>query len=218
MSDRHVMDELSAYLDGEADHPDRIARHLQHCEDCARRHIELLRLSAHLRALPSPPVRDSFARDVLARLHGEATNVTPWRATKRRWPLRTTSGLAAAAALLLAAAIGLTLVPQEKRPAPAMASVSQPAAPAPTVTRTVELLAQTAGEDTLEFPLAPVEEPNTETVPLADLLDQMALASAMEEPAEPPAADEDLLGLLGGLKEDEIENLQELIQDYGDQG
>ncbi len=41
----HVLDELSAYIDGESRDPEFIARHLQSCPECARRHVELLKLS-----------------------------------------------------------------------------------------------------------------------------------------------------------------------------
>jgi len=64
----HVMDELSAYIDGEARDPERIARHLQGCPECRRRHEELRRLSAHLKALRPPDVRPEFATRVMAKV------------------------------------------------------------------------------------------------------------------------------------------------------
>ncbi len=76
MSTHHVLDELSAYIDGACADPDRIARHLQSCSSCARHHLELRRVSAHLRALPAPPVSEDFAERVAARLD-EAPPVTP---------------------------------------------------------------------------------------------------------------------------------------------
>ena len=66
----HVRDELSAYIDGEARNPERIARHLQSCPDCARYHLELLKISTHLRALHAPDVAPAFTTRVAARAAG----------------------------------------------------------------------------------------------------------------------------------------------------
>lgn len=74
---QHVLDELSDYIDGESRDPDRIARHLQFCPECARRHLELRKLSAHLRALPGPEVHPAFATRVLATL-AESPAPAPW--------------------------------------------------------------------------------------------------------------------------------------------
>jgi predicted anti-sigma-YlaC factor YlaD len=68
MSAMHVTDQLSAYIDGECDAPHKIARHLQSCPDCARRHMELLKLSNHLSALQGPEPDRDFSQQVLARL------------------------------------------------------------------------------------------------------------------------------------------------------
>lgn len=77
--DRHVINELSAYIDGEASDPARIARHLQGCPECARRHIELLKLSAHLRRMPLPDVRPEFATRVMARIAEQEGAPAPFR-------------------------------------------------------------------------------------------------------------------------------------------
>lgn len=68
MSTRHVLDELSPYIDGESRDRERIARHLQSCPSCARQHLELRKLSAHLRALPAPEVPEGFSARIAARL------------------------------------------------------------------------------------------------------------------------------------------------------
>lgn len=73
----HVLDELSSYIDGESRDPERIARHLQSCPDCARRLVELRKLSAHLRALPEPEVHPAFATRVMASL-AESPAPSPW--------------------------------------------------------------------------------------------------------------------------------------------
>jgi hypothetical protein len=71
MSKRHVLEELSAYIDGEARHPKRIERHLSQCPDCARRHMELLKLSSHLGAMKDPEVAPAFLTRVLAHAREE---------------------------------------------------------------------------------------------------------------------------------------------------
>lgn len=63
----HVIEELSAYIDGESRDADSIARHLQSCPDCARHHVQLLKLSGHLKALAGPDVHPAFVTRVVAR-------------------------------------------------------------------------------------------------------------------------------------------------------
>ena len=96
----HVLDELSAYLDGEADDMARVARHIQHCEACAKRHIELLRLSNHLRHLPEPAVSPDFTARVIMRV--EEDHPRAWRTAFR--PVRL-AALALAACLIAMAAV-----------------------------------------------------------------------------------------------------------------
>lgn len=71
MNGKHVIEELSAYIDGEASDPARIARHLQLCEACARHHMQLMKLSAHLRAMPAPETRPEFVTRVMAHIAEE---------------------------------------------------------------------------------------------------------------------------------------------------
>lgn len=80
MSQQHVTDELSAYIDGESPRPEYIRRHLQVCESCARRHIELLKLSAALHDIQGPVADPGFTRSVLARIDAEsaASGARPW--------------------------------------------------------------------------------------------------------------------------------------------
>ncbi|MCC6144918.1 MAG: hypothetical protein IT368_14020 [Candidatus Hydrogenedentes bacterium] len=80
MKDRHVLDELSAYIDGAIRRPERIERHLRHCEDCARRHMELLKLRSHVAALRGPVARAGFEARVLARIEqADEPRLFPWR-------------------------------------------------------------------------------------------------------------------------------------------
>jgi len=68
MKDEHVIDELSAYLDGAVKDPQRIACHLERCPACAQRYQELRALSLHLRALPVPEAPPAFLTRVMARV------------------------------------------------------------------------------------------------------------------------------------------------------
>jgi len=64
---RHYsIEELSTYIDGEAEEPEQVAEHLRSCASCARLHEELLNLSGHVRALPSVEVRPEFLTRVMA--------------------------------------------------------------------------------------------------------------------------------------------------------
>lgn len=79
MKDGHVHTELSAYLDGEAKDPVSIQRHLQTCPECARRHLEMLKISARLRALPAPECPPNFTEKVLARLTDAPVPRSGWQ-------------------------------------------------------------------------------------------------------------------------------------------
>ena len=75
----HVIDQLSAYLDGCAADPDKIAVHLENCAECAQRYRELLVLSAHLKTLPQPDVRPEFLTRVMANVREiDLTPHRPW--------------------------------------------------------------------------------------------------------------------------------------------
>ena len=79
---RHVHNELSAFLDGEARYPERIAAHLAECETCARAYRDLAALSETLRALPEPEIRPEFATRVMAHVReavpGRARGAQSW--------------------------------------------------------------------------------------------------------------------------------------------
>jgi anti-sigma factor RsiW len=80
MSTKHVLDELSAYIDGAAKRPESIERHLRTCESCARRHMELLKLRSHVAGLRGPVARTGFEARVLARIdEAESPRSFPWR-------------------------------------------------------------------------------------------------------------------------------------------
>lgn len=94
MNEKHVLDKLSAYLDGEVDDSEAIERHLQSCPSCARRLMELRKISVHMQVIEPEPVSDSFKVSVMAALVDEAPKpARPW--------LRLVPALAAAVVILL---------------------------------------------------------------------------------------------------------------------
>jgi hypothetical protein len=102
----HVLDRLSAYVDGELSPPDRalVAEHLAGCEECSRRLQTLGVVDAAARALPAEPPPGYFAAfpsRVRRRLEGD-TRERSWRMPAWAW--------AAAAAALLAVVAPLTLM------------------------------------------------------------------------------------------------------------
>lgn len=98
MKNEHVIDQLSAYLDGEAADPARIEAHLQDCLTCRKRYDELTRLSQYMRELAEPDVSPSFAARVV--LRAKESNARP----AALWPRFMWSGAVAAALLLVTAA------------------------------------------------------------------------------------------------------------------
>ena len=92
MKQKHVLDELSAYIDGEARHPERIERHLRQCPECARRHMALLKLSSHLSAMEGPEVAPAFLTRVMA--HARETEMLSARRFAWSRPLQAGSALA----------------------------------------------------------------------------------------------------------------------------
>jgi anti-sigma factor RsiW len=128
----HVLDRLSAYLDGELSPPDRalVAEHLAGCDECSRRLQALTIVDAAARELPAEPPRgyfSSFPGRVRRRLEGD-TRERSWRVPAWTW--------AAAAAALLAVVAPLTLmrspagsVPEEKAPRALDYAATPPARP-----------------------------------------------------------------------------------------
>src|SRR5258708_28778696 len=80
----HVLDRLSAYLDGELSPPDRalVAEHLATCEECSRRLQALGLVDAAARELSAEPPAgyfSAFPSRVRRRLEGD-TRARSWRA------------------------------------------------------------------------------------------------------------------------------------------
>lgn len=58
---------LEPYVDGEldADQADAVRRHLSGCADCRRQHQQAISLPFRLKALTSPPPRETFVAEVM---------------------------------------------------------------------------------------------------------------------------------------------------------
>ncbi len=106
----HVIDELSAYLDGECTDPGRVEQHLEVCPQCAQRYKQLIELSERLHSLPRREPRAGFAARVMARLDElERPRATHHRL---RWLVPAASAVAVAA-LAFVISLGLTRMSRE---------------------------------------------------------------------------------------------------------
>lgn len=92
---RHIsIEELSAYLDGEADDPLGVAQHITECPECAERYHGLRALSECLQEVPEREVRPEFLGQVMARLNGVPIDRN-LRYAAPRWRVATLTALAA---------------------------------------------------------------------------------------------------------------------------
>ncbi|HLN11731.1 MAG TPA: zf-HC2 domain-containing protein [bacterium] len=101
----HVMDRLSAYLDGAlgADELGRVEAHLETCGGCLREYQELRSLQQLLRGLPEPSAAEGFGERLHWRLQREAARpaARSWVSWLRARPLR--FALACATVLMILA-------------------------------------------------------------------------------------------------------------------
>lgn len=213
MSDKHVLEELSAYIDGEARHPERIARHLQQCEACARRHIELLRLAQHLRALSPPEPRPEFVTRVMARVRAQEAAPQGWR-----WAWTVPAAAFSTALLLVFSLYVYSLAPQPP-PQVAQGGSAPQSLDESRIIAQVETLLQ-GGQDIsiLEMPVHALDSLETPgEAPWDEFLDQVALAAALDSPFD-DFADEDLDDLIQGLHGEEFAAFHDLVMTYMNQG
>jgi negative regulator of sigma E activity len=204
MKDERLHEELSAYLDGEAADPARVARRLQEDPDAARRYGELARLSARVKALPGPEVNPTFAARVMAHVRetSVARPVWPWAKTLT-WA---TAAAAVVALIATGAVIGLRQ-PSSTRDALAMQVLDLMhqgnAAPI------VQLLAENQGDT----PDAPVDE-FSEPVNGDDSLGVLASTHPSDEADEFAWGQRDLDGELASLSGAEVAAFESLLQEY----
>ena len=112
MKNEHiVLDELSAYLDGEARDSARVEAHLRTCAQCARQFEELSKLSTHMQRMAAPEPSVGFSSRVVAAARESGNprprfGLAPWAA-----------GLAACAVFAIAAWVvsGSYVEPAETR-------------------------------------------------------------------------------------------------------
>lgn len=110
MSKHIKIDELSAYLDGEASASRALESHLDSCDACRERLASMRSVSRCLQDLPAPDVHPAFAQRVLAGISEQES--APRRFAIRRW-LYGLTPVAIAAVLFLT----VTLDPSVDRPA-----------------------------------------------------------------------------------------------------
>jgi len=208
VSKEHVIEELSAYIDGEAKDPARIARHLQFCESCARHHMQLLKLSANVRALPPPETRPEFVTRVMA--HVAEAGVRPGRFS---WGVAVPA-VVFAAAILLAAGLAWRNRTPETTPSPQpIASVTRWNDNETVVNAIENMIARGAdvslfedtGEDAAElFGEASVD----------DVIDALALASWRDAAPEEWYGEEDFFSAFEALDSGEQEALRAELNEY----
>jgi len=160
MSCSEIREDLGAYLDGELDAARRseLASHLDSCADCRAELERLRRLSGLLRGLPQERAPEGLARRIVG-----ALALGSWRG----W----TGALGAAAAIALAAVVGLTVTRESSR-APAIEAPTRSAAEA---------------EDTAPLVRKPSAVEGTEAAAEAE---RQELAATRDADARPPALPE----------------------------
>ena len=209
MNNTHLGDELSAYLDGEAEDPEGVARHLRECPECARQYAQLAKFSNGLRAVPDPEVHPAFLTRVMAEV--AETRTTRWRP----WSLRLV--LLAAAAALVLVVLGLAAL---RDTAPSSGSGDYTLAKKLMHTDDETLIAEIEPYVSLE------EDPEELLVAYSiapydygvlgddDLLDGLASAEWFDDFAEVWDQRADLDTMLASLDHEETEALKELLNEY----
>ncbi len=209
MKKKEVGEELSAYLDNEANDPEAVARLLQRDAGAATRHMAMAKLSAHMRAMEAPEVDPAFTTRVVAQVR-EAQEARSARWRRMRAPM-----FAAAAAGLLVAMAGLYALTtrEQELPTNQWAQVDPDAV--------MEVLEEKLAEDpeALEpswaFEAASYPETGAPADPWVDALAGedwfVAFADAYD-------SNEDLGTLLFSLDESETEVFRELLVSYAQGG
>ncbi len=209
-----TIDEISAYLDGEAADADAAQRLIQQSEEAATAYVAYSKLSAHLKALPEPDVHPAFATRVLARIEEEQAARSP------RW-VRWFAGATAAAALCLAAALPFALNRDET-----------PGAPTTTATNVsedaiVNELARRVAEGDATDAVQPEaytfgDLMATYSAPVAQGDDEILLALGesewFNELAVEVSAQQGLPEAISQLDDVEATIFRQLLEDYADEG
>ena len=207
MKDRHVLDELSAYLDGECPDPDRVERHLADCTDCTRQCDELRALSTRVRGLTPPEVRPEFATRVLARVRAPRR---PGRSSSPSWTL----AVAAVVLVVAIAALHFARTPSDLS-TDARRMVANAALPDEALL-VAELERRIGdGEEVGAFESG---ELFVEEASRADWIELLAASDWFDTLADAFEADADLDALVLTLGDDEAEVFKELLSERLEQG
>ena len=209
----HVLHELSEYLDGESRDPERIARHLQSCPECARRQVELLKLSGHLKALRGPEVHPAFVTRVMAH-----TAETP---RTRAWFPRMTPRIAAVLCIAgLATASAWRWIPDTPGDAPAPDALTPKFNVAwQDDAQVVEALGRLLDNGAPVDLFGDLDEPadaEEAAVALDSILESLAEASPDEDFVD-PFDREDLTGLMDSLAGEDVQLLSDLLETHGNE-
>lgn len=206
----HVVDELSAYIDGESRDPEFIARHLQSCPDCARRHVEFLKLSGHLKALSAPEVHPAFVNRVMAHTADIPRSRVWFPQHSQRW--------AAACCITALIAVGAwRWLPESTAPARPDTPVQRVNVAWQDDAQVVEALGRLmdAGIPVDLFgdvdEASDMEEPD---VALESILESLADASSEDDYMD-PFAHEDLDSMMDAFAGEDVEFLNGLLQTDG---
>ncbi len=201
MNEHIQPEEISAYLDGEASNPGAVQKHLQTCMVCARVHMQIAKLSAHLGALSGPEVSHDFAARVLASIDA----ATPSGRIAKAWWVRVAVPLAAAAGVLLALS---TLVPV-RVDAPELRIIAEVPADDQAIKTPYAKAADTTWlfADDAEVQPEPVAESEKVLMALADV-------HIFDHEAYRLEGDVDMQSALGKMDESTAETLVVLLSDY----
>jgi hypothetical protein len=206
----HVLHELSEYVDGECRDPDRVARHLQSCPDCARRHVELLKLSSHLQALHGPEVHPAFLTRVMA--HVDETRPA------RCWLPQVNRGLAALLCVVGLFAVGTWrwMPSSTTTPPPESARVNLAWQDDAQVVEALGHLMDMGAPTDLFGDLEETAEIEETPVTLEYILEALADESVEEDFVDPFGHDE-LGDLMESLGAEDIQTLRSLLETDGNE-
>lgn len=220
-TDNHVVDELSALLDGEAEDAARIEAHLRTCSACAEHYRELKAVATQVRKLRAPEPRPEFVTRVLARVREDNEQRTlisvPWWRWLSATPRLAFAGGALAAAVI-AAVLGYAWLPAPQPaavPVVAQAPLASPASDfgpesvgvvGDLVNAGVDLT--TLAEEYVPEGEAEIESSSEDLAETEQVIEREFLAM-LEAGWE---SDADAYDAIEGLTEDELADLQYLLQ------
>lgn len=212
MTHERRIEELSAYLDGEAERPAEVERLIAGDPEATREYEQLRALSRRLQAMPEPVVHPGFTTRVMAEaLEPEAPRLRSAGLLARgpSWAWHAW----AAAALLLIAAGGLLYAAYLRGPSPEDPSIvaTGSAATDPDVLWAAAALEWTGATVDAAPPWEPAE---THTLHEEDLFAELAGSAWFESLAAAVDSHTDIEALLGGLNETEVKALERLLVEY----